>query len=525
MLTTRDDRRPFLSAPNAKRYFAATACEEARRRIVRSIARQEGPALVVGAVGVGKSLMLAVLAEQFASRMAVVTLPGAQLCTRRALLQVILYELGLPYRGLDEGELRLTLLRHLRGIASTPASTMATDSVSRHRGDAVGAPAPRRLLLLVDEADSLPVRLLEELRALTNIAIDGAPLVSLVLAGSPILEERFADPQLEAFSQRIAARAYLAPMGREETFQFVRAQVAAVGLKPDKLFAPDALEAVYSATGGVPRLVNQLGDQAMWMAEETECTPLDAALVQQAWSELQQLPAPWNTAAVPAASTAAAVDVVEFGELDSGEGLQPYAPANQRTTSSSADADDELPASIPIGAGRAERAAMHDRVGEGFSALEDSLELLDDLDDIDDAPGLLRASIAPEPAPEPPAPPAALNPFAESFVEEEPLVDRYFDFETQLLKKAPQVRNRIDPHFAAELGRCALAFTPPSERATLRPEPSAASARLAAPADPVSRADLLIVDDDDDASLPGAVVPARQFRGLFTRLASNGALA
>ncbi len=501
-LTTCDDRRPFLSAPNAKRYFPAAACEEARRRIVRSIARNEGPALAVGAVGVGKSMLLAVLAEQFASRMAVVTLPGAQLCTRRALLQVILYELGLPYRHMDEGELRLSIVDHLR------------------KGDG-GA---RRLLLLVDEADSLPIRLLEELRALTNIAVKGAPLVSLVLAGSPILEERFADPQLEAFTQRIAARAYLAPMGREQTFQYVRSQVAAAGLKPERLFAADALEAIYAATGGLPRLVNQLGDQAMWLAEETECTPLDATLIQQAWSELQQLPAPWNTeASSTPTSSATAVDLVEFGELDDGEGHEPCGSSAGAASAPHADDDDELPASIPIDAARLGR----DPVGYGelaadFAAIEDSADAVDDLHDREEpvVPTGDRAVVTP----------SAVNPFAEPFGEEEALVDRYFAFESLMLRKAPQVRNRVDPEFALELGRCGARSNLADEPATASSAGSAATLPVAPPAssaapEPADAAPaaLLVVDDDDDISAP--VIPGRQFRRLFTQLASTGALA
>ena len=83
--TTSAERRPFLSAPSPKRYFAAAPIEEARLRIVRAIARNEGPAILIGGAGTGKSLLLAVLAEQFAPRVAVVTLAGAQLCTRRSL--------------------------------------------------------------------------------------------------------------------------------------------------------------------------------------------------------------------------------------------------------------------------------------------------------------------------------------------------------------------------------------------------------------------------------------------------------
>ncbi|MEM9659733.1 MAG: AAA family ATPase, partial [Planctomycetota bacterium] len=288
--TAPSQQRPFLSAAEPSRYFPAGAIEDARRRIVRCVSRREGTALLIGVAGSGKTLLLEVLAGEFADQMAVVRLLGAQLCTRRAMLQMILFELGLPFRDMDEGELRLALQEHLR-----PAD----------------APA-RQLLLLVDEADALPIRLLEELRALTHAAEEGAPLVGIVLAGNHSLEESFAAPRLDLFAQRLAARCYLSPLTHDETLQFIRSQLAAVAADADQLFAADGLDAVHTATDGVPRLVNQLCDQLMWMIEETGCQPLDATLVQQAWSDLQQLPAPWDTDAGAAASSS----VIEFGELD-----------------------------------------------------------------------------------------------------------------------------------------------------------------------------------------------------------------
>ena len=522
------ERRPFLSAPSPKRYFPAAAIEEARLRIVRAIARNEGPAILVGGAGTGKSLLLAVLAEQFASRVAVVTLAGAQLCTRRALLQMVLCELGLSYRGMDEGELRLSILQHLRGKEG-----------------------PRRLLLLVDEADCLPVRLLEELRVLTNVAADGSPLVSLVLAGSPMLEERFAEPQLEKFSQRIAARCYLAPMGREETLQYVRAQVAAVGMKPEQLFRDDALEAIYAATAGVPRVINQLGDQLVWMAEETGCAPLDAALVQQAWSDLQQLPAPWNSAgaSAPHASPAGS-SVIEFGELDS---QSIYLEHDQFEEEE--EADDEMPASIPINSGRPGR---HILSSDPLDVTLDTAELLlDSFDHFEQFGGLELRAVEPLPLPkeEPgePEKPAATDPFAEPFAEEEVVVDPYAAFESELLRTAPQVTNRLDRAFASELHRCV-------QRATASPEPIAHKAHAEKPAEkladklagrlsekvevaapplsgPVRLHDssdsaiptagktapaneLLVVEDDDATA--AEVVQGRQFRRLFTSLEASG---
>lgn len=514
--TTSAERRPFLSAPSPKRYFAAAAIEEARLRIVRAIARNEGPAILVGGAGTGKSLLLAVLAEQFAPRVAVVTLAGAQLCTRRALLQMILCELGLTYRGMDEGELRLSIQQHLRGKEG-----------------------PRRLVLLVDEADSLPVRLLEELRVLTNVAAEGLPLVSLVLAGGPMLEERFAEPGLEKFSQRIAARCYLAPLGREETLQYVRAQVAGAGMKPEKLFAPDALEAIYAATGGVPRVINQLGDQLVWMAEETGCTPLDAALVQQAWSDLQQLPAPWNHDGAAAKKNPVESTVIEFGELD-GESFG-YDLTEEEDGAD--DVDDGMPASIPITAGRPSRHILE--VDPLDVTLDTAELLLESFDQFGSFGALeLRAADPPGPPPaEEPEQPAATNPFAEPFDEEEIVLDPYAAFESELLRTAPQVINRLDRAFASELHRCVQMATnkpapaprPAASNAKPAVAPAAISSAVAtleapirlhenrplesiAPAANPAASDLLIIEDDDAST--AAVVQGRQFRRLFSNLES-----
>src|SRR6266850_7187127 len=187
--------RPFAPAPSADAYIPTGSLEQARQTLIRCLDRAEGPGLVVGPAGTGKSLLCQILTKHFRGKLQVAHLAGARLGTRRALLQNILFELKLPYRDMDEGELRLSLVDHLE-----PRSG-GTDG----------------LLLVVDEAHMLPLRLLEEIRLLTNIARDGQTRVRLVLAGTLSLEERLASPKLEAFHQRIAARCYLQPLARDET--------------------------------------------------------------------------------------------------------------------------------------------------------------------------------------------------------------------------------------------------------------------------------------------------------------------
>ena len=88
------DERIFPASPCARRYFPGASIEEARERLVRSISRGGGPGLVIGATGTGKTMLLQVLAAQFSERLDIAFLSSSQLCTRRALLQAILFELG-----------------------------------------------------------------------------------------------------------------------------------------------------------------------------------------------------------------------------------------------------------------------------------------------------------------------------------------------------------------------------------------------------------------------------------------------
>lgn len=390
-LVEREDR-VFPTYPQVARYFPAASIEDARQRLGRAIERGDGPGLVIGGPGTGKSLLLQVLASQYHEKFDVVLPACARLCTRRALLQAILFELGLPYRVRDEGDLRLSLLDHL---------------LSREE-------CPTGLLLLVDEAQTLPISLLDELRVLTNLVRGGLPRVRLVLAGSSALEECFAHPDLESFSQRLSARCYLAPFNREETSQFVRAQIAASHASPDQLFAHDAWDAIFEATDGVPRLVNQLCDRALIAASEADLLQIERATIQSAWAEIQQLPAPWETPP-PTTELPAPLQVVEFGQLDDGES-SPHCEIGSLTTSRD---DDDLE----------------------LMELE-STEL--DQEEVNSSPDVAAA-----PTPEPLVfQPASNNPFLEEFEEEEVVLDNFASWDNMFRHEAPKVQNRRDPEFA-----------------------------------------------------------------------------
>ncbi len=286
------DARPFSSVAQTDQYYPATAIESSRQTLDRAIQRAEGVGLVVGPAGTGKTLLCRMLAEQLQASFQVALLSCGRMSTRRALLQAILFELGRPYRDMDEGELRLALVDYVT----------ADDD------------CPNGIVLIVDEAHTLPLRLFEEIRLLTNLAKDNLPRIRLVMVGGPLLEERFANPKLESLSQRIAARCYLEPLSRAETQQYIERQVSQAGGEEATIFSSEACRTVHQATDGVPRLVNQLCDHAMLLAFSESHRRINTACVEEAWADLQQLPTPYSSSCQEADAGA----VIEFGGLDDG---------------------------------------------------------------------------------------------------------------------------------------------------------------------------------------------------------------
>ncbi len=408
--------RPFLAAPRPDRFFAGAAIDGARKSLSRVIERGEGAGLLVGAAGTGKTLLCQVLAQQFKARFCVALLAGGQLPTRQALLQAILYELGLPYRGMDEGELRLSLLDRLAPKAG---------------GD-------DGLLLLVDEAHALSWRLLDEVRMFTNLVRDGVPRVRVVVAGNPILEERFASPKLSSFAQRLAARCYLEALNRGETAEYVRWQIVAVGGDPAQVWRDEALASVYQATDGIPRLINQVCDHALLLASLGGMRLVTSEAVEEAWADLQQLPAPWNPQRDRAAGPS---DIVEFGGLG--------------------ESSEDEPNAIPF---RSERyQPLH------VAAPDDQLEMIEqqlssitsDFDEPSPAESTVSLDF-----------PEFGDPFSERFDNEEVVFDRY-GADEELFANAPRVSTWDSRPRSSAFAQPEI---PSSKTPTAFPAPSAAPA-------------------------------------------------
>ena len=289
-------QRPFSICPAPAEFYRGQSHQQAVEATRVCVERRNGPVVLIGSVGSGKSLTMQVIGEEHAQTFDVVSIECSRLEQRSELLQSILFGLGLPFREMSEGELRLSLIEHLK----------------------TGNGSNEGMLLLVDEADRLSIELLDELRLITNVVRDGRSQVQLVLAGTQRLEESLNDPRLASFNQRVASRNFLQNLSHAEVGDYISEHIARAGGTSGSVFDDCAIAEIARCTDGCPRLINQVCEKSLVEAAESSRSSIDQFVVQQAWAKLQNLPAPTSSQPSSDGSYGCASDsesVVEFGSL------------------------------------------------------------------------------------------------------------------------------------------------------------------------------------------------------------------
>jgi general secretion pathway protein A len=257
-------RRPFPATPDRALYYPAGTHEAARADLVRAIAEDEGFALLTGAPGTGKTLLVHLLLEQWHQNAVTAFLTNSHLADRSAFFQAVLYDLELPYEEGSEQVLRLRL----------------TDYLLQNCG------AGRRAILLIDEAQHLSDDLLEEVRLLGNLEAGSGKALQAILVAQQDVLAKLAKPELASVSQRLATRVQLEALGLEESVDYLSHQVRMAGGRPEQLFEESALHMLARGSRGIPRVLNQAAHHALTLACQAEMTQVDTEAALEALSRL-----------------------------------------------------------------------------------------------------------------------------------------------------------------------------------------------------------------------------------------------
>jgi hypothetical protein len=136
----------------------------------------------------------------------------------------------------------------------------------------------KRCLLIVDEAQNLTPRAVEELRMLSNFQFGNQALLQSFLVGQPEFREILQRPEMEQFRQRVAATCHIGPLDQDETKGYIEHRLKCAGATGKPSFEPEAFEAIFKASGGIPRRINSVCDRLLllgFLAGRTHLTVED----------------------------------------------------------------------------------------------------------------------------------------------------------------------------------------------------------------------------------------------------------
>lgn len=264
--------RPFQLTPDPAFWFATATHRKAMAYLGYGLAQGEGFLVVTGDIGAGKTTLMGhLLATIDRQDLHVVTLVSTAI-DPADLLRAVATQLGVDPAGLPKAPLLTAIERGLHAVARSG----------------------RRTLLVVDEAQALPIETLEELRMLSNFQAGGHALTQIVLLGQPEFRDRLhGSDRLEQLRQRVIAIHHLDPMGEDEIADYVAHRLQLVGWQGRPDWAPDVFPAMYAATGGVPRRINLLGQRLMLQASVSDAELIDADMVAAVREDMEaDMPSP-----------------------------------------------------------------------------------------------------------------------------------------------------------------------------------------------------------------------------------------
>lgn len=252
----------FQMMPDARLFFASSVHRRALAHLAYGIAQHEGFIIVTGEVGAGKTTLIERLCGDLDPTGFVVARIATTLVSGDDILRLVADAFGAPSDG--------NKATVLRGITQALRGTR------------------RRHLLIVDEAQGLPLDALEELRMLSNVTQPGQPPLQTLLMGQPQLRRLLASDDLAQLRQRVLASFHLGSLTREETHGYVRHRLAAVGWVGRPAWDAAALDAVHRHSGGIPRRINRLCSRVMLAGALEGLEGFDAALVEATALELEE---------------------------------------------------------------------------------------------------------------------------------------------------------------------------------------------------------------------------------------------
>ena len=261
--------QPFQLTPDHNFLYLSKVHSRAKAYMEYTIWNRDSFVVITGEIGSGKTTLIHSLLSNMDENVLVAKIHQTQL-DELEFYQAILVEFGLePFKAASKVELLSMLNKFLQEKAEQDT----------------------QVVLIIDEAQNLSARVLEEVRLMTGLETAKGKILNLILVGQPELKDIIDAPGMEQLNQRIRFRFHLSALTESETAEYIEHRLVTAGYdKDEKLFARGTMKTIHLYTGGIPRLVNILCDTAMLSAFVEGKTKITLKMIEEVIMELQWKP-------------------------------------------------------------------------------------------------------------------------------------------------------------------------------------------------------------------------------------------
>ena len=258
---------PFRLSPDPQFLYLSKQHARAKAYMESTIWFTDGFVVLTGEIGAGKTTLIETFLRELQSDTVVAQINQTQL-SPTAFLQSVLVQFGFSPFNMKKPEVLSTLNQFLMEQYSNG----------------------RKVLLIIDEAQNLTNRVLEEVRMLSGVETTKEKVLRIILAGQPELNDKLNSPELVQLTQRVRLRFHLTALSKAETNAYIDHRLEVAGSQGRRIFAEDTYATIYKYTGGVPRLINTLCDTCLMAAfgkdkDTVSMEELDAAIKELQWVE------------------------------------------------------------------------------------------------------------------------------------------------------------------------------------------------------------------------------------------------
>src|SRR6267142_20397 len=234
---------PFSLTPDPKYFYRSESHHRAFELLHYAIQRREGFMIVYGDIGTGKTTLCRAVLDTIEKNVYTALLLNPFL-TELDLLKTVLSDFAVPFPKATTSKQDL-----LNSLNKFLISILEKDA---------------RAVLIIDEAQNIPLATLEQIRMISNLETHNAKLLQIVLVGQLELRNLLEKPELRQLHQRISIKCELTPLSPEEVSHYIRHRLAiAGGGRAGIIFTPDGLKEIYNYSGGIPRVINLIADRSL----------------------------------------------------------------------------------------------------------------------------------------------------------------------------------------------------------------------------------------------------------------------